>query len=216
MMKNTIKKTAAMMIAAVAMCAGAAFAEGKTIAPEPEIFSEENLENGIMEAAFGPEEIKVNEDGTVVMQNVSVFSRDMYDIVDIAKMEKGDKITVGGKEMVVETIEQEGSHLNINGGFEEGGATLTTLEDTNGWAAVEYNGLGVFTKQCTVDIPVDEKVVFEDSSDLTAGPAEVDNVKDAMELMKNEDGGFKIFNAYNTTITVEGGKVVGIKHVYVP
>ena len=63
---------------------------------------------------------------------------------------------------------------------------------------------------------MDEKVVFEDSSDLTAGPAEVDNVKDAMELMKNEDGGFKIFNAYNTTITVEGGKVVGIKHVYVP
>ena len=176
----------ALLALAMMLCT---FAMAETIAPQ---FTELNTTDATYPAAFNRDDLK---DG--VLNNVHLYSEDIYDIVDVSKMAVGDTFEAEGKTITIETIDKdEFGNIKINGGFEEdGGYTLTTEEGTNGWITTGY---------------------FLDAAALEAGqkPLIVTGIEAvAKAIMDSENDSF---NELNTELVIENGKVVDIARCYNP
>ena len=78
-------------------------------------------------------------DDTGAMQmDVTVYTYDVYDMVDIATLKEGDTIVIRGEEVVVTSLEQNNVGLIINGGIEENGYELCT-DNTTVWFESGFN-----------------------------------------------------------------------------
>ena len=209
-------KAVTLTLAAMTVCAGAAFAAPAVIAPQPAIIDASEIMDGKVQVSFDPADIEKQEDGIYLMKNVTIFTEDAYDLVDVARMEKGDTLTYAGNDIVVDTIERSGDYLNINGGFEEGGATLACREDSNGWVAVAYDDLTVYSAQCTVDLPLSAKVEYRDARDLTNDPIEINQADEAVIEMQKAVENYWSFEAAGTSMIIENGEVTAIDCVYTP
>ena len=60
---------------------------------------------------------------------VTVFTYDLYDMVDISQLKAGDTITIRQEPVIVATLEQADRDVIINGGIDVGGYVLRTDED---------------------------------------------------------------------------------------
>ena len=202
----------ALLALAMMLCT---FAIAETIAPQ---FTELNTTDASLPAAFNRDDLK---DG--VLNNVHLYTDDIYDIVDISKMAVGDTFEAEGKTITIETIDKdEFGNIKINGGFEEDdGYTLTTEEDTNGWITTGYNDFGTYTERGTVSLELAENVTFTDGYFLDAAALEagqkplivtgIEAVTKAIMESENDS-----FDALNTELVIENGKVVDIARCYTP
>lgn len=208
-----MKKILCALLALAMMLCTTAMAE--TIAPQ---FSELNTTDATFPAAFSRDDLK---DG--VLNNVHLYSEDIYDIVDVSKMAVGDTFEAEGKTITIETIEKdEFGNIKINGGFEEdGGYTLTTEEGTNGWITTGYDDFCTYTDRGTVNLELAENVTFTDGYFLDATALEagqkpliitgIEAVTKAIMDSENDS-----FNELNTELVIENGKVVDIARCYNP
>jgi hypothetical protein len=202
----------ALLALAMMLCT---FAMAETIAPQ---FTELNTTDATYPAAFSRDDLK---DG--VLNNVHLYSEDIYDIVDVSKMAVGDTFEAEGKTITIETIDKdEFGNIKINGGFEEDdGYTLTTEEDTNGWITTGYDDFCTYTERGTVSFEMAENVTFTDGYFLDAAALEagqkpliitgIEAVTKAIMESENDS-----FNERNTELVIENGKVVDIARCYNP
>ena len=205
------KMICTLLALALMLCS---FAMAEAVAPQ---FAFDPNE-GTYPAAFDRAEVK---DGNLF--NVKLYTEDIYDIVDVSKMAVGDTFEAEGKTITIETIEKdEFGNIKINGGFEEdGGYTLTTEEDTNGWITTGYNDFGTYTERGTVSLELADNVTFTDGYFLDAAALEagqkplivtgIDAVAKAIMDSENDS-----FNELNTELVIENGKVVDIARCYNP
>ena len=210
---STMKKILCALLAlAMMLCT---FAMAETIVPQ---FTELNTTDASYPAAFNRDDLK---DG--VLNNVHLYSEDIYDIVDVSKMAVGDTFEAEGKTITIETIEKdEFGNIKINGGFEEdGGYTLTTEEDTNGWITTGYNDFGTYTERGTVSLELAENVTFTDGYFLDAAALEagqkpliVTGIEAVVKAIMDSEN--DSFNELNTELVIENGKVVDIARCYNP
>ena len=196
----------AMMLCAVAMA--------ETIAPQSGFDANE----GTYAAAFNRDDLK---DG--ILNNVGLYTEDVYDIVDVDKMAVGDTFEAAGNTVTIESIEKdEYGNININGGFEEeNGYTLTTEEDTNGYTTLDYNDFCTYTQRGTCNLELAENVTFTDNSDIDAAAIEagkegvtatgIEAVTKAIMESENDS-----FYDHNTEIVIQDGKIVEITRSFVP
>ena len=173
---------------------------------------------GTYPAAFDRAKVK---DGS--LYDVKLYTEDIYDIVDVSKMAVGDTFEAEGNTITIESIDKdEFGNIKINGGFEEdGGYTLTTEEDTNGWITTGYNDFGTYTERGTVSLELAENVTFTDGYFLDAAALEagqkplivtgIEAVAKAIMDSENDS-----FNELNTELVIENGKVVDIARCYSP
>ena len=208
-----MKKILCALLALAMMLCATAMAE--TIAPQ---FSELNTTDATFPAAFNRDDLK---DG--VLNNVHLYSEDVYDIVDVSRMAVGDTFEAEGKTITIETIEKdEFGNIKINGGFEEdGGYTLTTEEGTNGWITTGYDDFCTYTDRGTVNLELAENVTFTDGYFLDAAALEagqkplivtgIEAVTKAIMESENDS-----FHEFNTEVVIENGKVVDIARCYNP
>lgn len=208
-----MKKTICALLALALMLCAAALAE--TIAPQ---FTELNTTDAAYPAAFSRDELK---DG--VLNNVRLYTEDLYDIVDVSKMAVGDTFEAGGNAVTIETIEQNAfGDIDINGGYEaENGYTLTNPEDTNGWITTGDDDFCTYTERGTCNLTLADTVTFTDSSFLDMSAVEagrepvtatgIEAVTRAIAQSENDS-----FDAYNTEIVIRDGKVVEITRRYNP
>ena len=202
----------ALLALAMMLCT---FAMAETIAPQ---FSELNTTDATYPAAFSRDDLK---DG--VLNNVHLYSEDVYDIVDVSRMALGDTFEAEGKTITIEAIEKdEFGNIKINGGFEEdGGYTLTTEEGTNGWITTGYDDFCTYTDRGTVNLELAENVTFTDGYFLDAAALEagqkplivtgIEAVTKAIMESENDS-----FHEFNTEMVIENGKVVDIARCYNP
>lgn len=178
-----------------------------TIAPQ---FDGVDMAESTWPAAFNRDDLKEG-----VLTNVHIFTEDAYDIVDVAQMKTGDTFEAEGKTITIDSLEtDEAGNIKINGGFEEGGYTLTTEEDTNGWTTTSWDDFCTYTERDIVDLTLAENVVFTDGWDIEKDPVTVEGVEAvAKAIMESENDSF---DEYNTELVIEGGKVVEINRHYVP
>lgn len=179
-----------------------------SVAPQ---FDGLDITNATCPVSFNRDDLK---DG--VLANVHIFTEDTYDIVDVAQMKIGDSFEAEGKTVTIDSLEtDEFGNININGGFEkEGGYTLTTDEDTNGWTTTSWDDFCTYTERDTVDLTLAENVIFNDSWDTEADPVTAEGIEAvAKAIMESENDSFY---EHNTELVIEDGKVIEFNRHYVP
>lgn len=183
----------------------------KTVAPMAQTVDVNNLSDGIYPVSFDRGDVLSGSSGTY-MNAVHIFTEDWYDIVDVNTLKAGDTIIVEGEAILVESVDF-GDGVSINGGLDAGGVELATREDTNGYCVSGYDDMTTYTEHGVTTLVIDPAATFTDAWDIESEPVTVTgaDIVTTMQASENE-----YFVPYNTTVRVEGGKVVEINRVYVP
>lgn len=203
-----MKKTLGVLVALALLACACAMAEA--VVPQ---FAGLDTADGTYNVCFRRENLK---DGA--LNDVEIYTVDIYDIVDISKLAGGDTFTAEGREVTVESVEtNEYGDIDINGGYNaENGFTLTALsvEDGNGWRTTMDDDFPTYTLRDTLSLELAESVTLEDAWDIDADPVKASGIEDvAAAIAASENDRFV---PDNTEIRLEGGKVVEIIRRYVP
>lgn len=182
--------------------------EAKMILPLPDT-TMENLDDAILAVALEEGGAYVDDEGAMQM-DLTIYTYDKYDMVDISMLQVGDIIVGCDGELEVATLETGDGFITINGGLEEGGMYLAT-DDSGVYYEVGMNDAKNWYEVGAATIRVSDEFVMTDSSDLEAEPV----VYYPGDFLNGTIEGF-YFTPLNTTVRVEGGKIVELNLIYVP
>ena len=102
----------------------------KVINPLPETLDVNALDNCTVAVSLEKGNAYVDDSGKMVM-DVTVYSYELYDMVDISTLEENDVIVRQNKEVKITGLERTDSGLvRINGGEENGGFDLVSNDNT--------------------------------------------------------------------------------------
>lgn len=181
------------------------------ISPLPATIDVNSLENCTVAVSFNEGDFFVNEAGETQLK-ATVYDYDLYDMVDIANLKKGDTIIIQGTEVAVESMETlESGLLFINGGMENGGYDLWHNE-SGVYFEHGFNDAKAYQAIGEVTLKVAENFEFVDSSNPNKGDVTytaADILKEGSEVVYN-------FNANNTSIVIENGEVTRMNLTYTP
>ena len=180
-----------------------------TVNPLPDT-AMDNITDAILAVSLEEGGAYVDDTGAMQM-DVTIYSYDKYDMVDISVLKVGDILVTYAGEVKVTTLERSESGLVfVNGGLENGGFDLLTNEsgiyyeigfdDAKNWHEVGKATIRVSTDfECYDNADPDKgEVVFYPGDFLAEGIVNYD------------------FTPHNTTVRVEEGQIVEMNRVYVP
>ena len=203
-----MKKIICVLITLSMLLCGLAMAEGKTVKPMAEEINLAAPADGIYGVAFEPADLA---DGAL---KFTVYTEDIYDIVDISTLEVGDTIYIGGEACAVESLSREGEPLLINGGADEGGFTLFPYDEDNCWKVVQDDDYATWTAVGETTLPLAGDATFTDGWDIDKEPVTVSGAEAVAEAINGTE--MDAFVCLNTTVRVEGGRIVEIVRSYMP
>lgn len=183
----------------------------KVINPLPETLDVNALDNCTVAVSLEKGNAYVDDSGKMVM-DVTVYSYELYDMIDVSTLEENDVIVRKDEEVTITEVERTDSGLvRINGGEENGGFDLVSNDNTvyyeTGMNDIKaYYELGKATLPVSVDFEyIDESVL--DSEAKTYYPG--DFLTDDAEIEYN-------FTPNNTSIVIENGTIIKMNKVYMP
>ena len=181
---------------------------GQIVTPNNPEIDIEALADGEYPAAFEPADLA---DGALTF---TVYWEDTFDVVEISQLAPGDSLFVDDTLVDVETVEEDDGDLLINGGLDEGGVTLRAYDEDNVWRAVLENDLHTYFNWGETTLPLADDVTFADSWDIEKDPVTVTGAEAVADAITGTDMNY--FRSLNTTVRVEGGKIVEIVRAYMP
>ena len=185
--------------------------EAKTVSPLPETLDINNLDNCIVDVSFEKGDVYVDDSGKAVI-DMTVYTYDLYDMVDIATLNENDVIVRLGEEVTVTELERLDSGLvRINGGEENGGFELIS-NDSTVFFEIGMSDMKAYYELGKVTLPVSTEFVFTDASDIEAEAKEYYPGDFLMEEALFEYD----FTPNNTSVVIEDGVVTSMKKVYTP
>lgn len=170
----------------------------------------ENLSDAVLSVSLQENGAYVDDTGKMQM-DVTIYTYDKYDMVDISMLKAGDRLVTNTGEVEVGSLERtESGSVLINGGLDGNGFDLVT-DDSGVYYESGYNDAKNWYKVGEATIRVSVDFVFHDASDLEAGEVLYHPGSFLTGEVVNYD-----FTPYNTTIRVENGQIVEMFRVYVP
>ena len=152
-----------------------------------------------------------------------VFSCDIYKKEEIEKLAVGDKIIFHEEGAAqdqcviteVKSIERNDQHhlVSINGGMEQPGGLDLKLED-DVYRTMTFDDYPLYYEMGEKTMPLAEDVVLKDSSADPQAEAVETTGADAVAAAINADP--DNWTTYNTTLVVQGGKVLEVRRIWVP
>lgn len=152
-----------------------------------------------------------------------VFSYDIYKKEEIENLAVGDKITfheegAAWNQVVnnaVTSIEKNDEYhlVSINGGIGQPGGLDLKLED-DAYRTMTFDDYPVYYEMGEKTMPLAEDVVLKDSSADPQAEAVETTGADAVAAAINADP--DNWTTYNTTLVVQGGKVLEVRRIWVP
>lgn len=185
--------------------------EGKTISPLPVTIDMNQLDNCTVAVSFEEGDAYVDDTG-IMRLDATVYTYDLYDMVDISLLEEGDIIVIRNQEVEVTTLERtEHGLVIINGGEENGGYDLYT-DDSGVYYEMGFSDVKAYYPlgETTIRVSVDFK--FYDNSDLEAG----EKMFYPGDFLIDDAGIRYDFTANNTTIVIEDGQIIQMNRIYTP
>ena len=167
-----------------------------------------SLEECEFPASFDPAK-DIVKDGDTYKLTYTGYGEELFDLVDMFLLQKGDTIVIGGEDVLIDSIENPDGKYLINGGLDEGGYDLVTDENTTFYVR-GYDDMTTYTTLGSYTLPIAKDCVITDNSDL-------DNqgkILTVDELMKDDSSAEYL--CYNTVITLKGGEIAGITRNYRP
>lgn len=168
-----------------------------------------------------PSEFEVSYKLTVKVQDY-----DRYSVKDIEGLKEGDKINIGGKNVIVKSVKSsddggEKPNYNINGGqYEEDGYTLVFSGDF--FSPVADSLIEIYNEVGEVTLPVATDAIYIDYSQDAVNKNSTDGItvkKDAGALLEdviNKYSGEQGYDCGNTSIVVHEGQIIQIIKHYMP
>ncbi len=153
-----------------------------------------------------------------------VFSYDIYKREDIEKLAVGDKIAFHEEGAAqdqcaateVTSIEWNDQYhlVSINSGMEQPGGLDLKLEDDGTYRTMTFDDYPIYYEMGEKTMPLAENVVLKDSSADPQAEAVETTGADAVAAAINADP--DNWTTYNTTLVVQGGKVLEVRRIWVP
>lgn len=153
-----------------------------------------------------------------------VFGYDIYKKEEIENLAVGDKITFHEEGAAqdqcvtteVKSIERNDQHhlVSINGGMEQPGGLDLKLEDDDTYRTMTFDDYPLYYEMGEKTMPLAEDVVLKDSSADPQAEAVETTGADAVAAAINADP--DNWTTYNTTLVVQGGKVLEVRRIWVP
>ena len=168
----------------------------------------ESLTDGTYAASFQTTDLKNAADGwtlTVTLADYDRFEPDM-----IASLKVGDRIEVCGKEVEIGSVSGSGDYIEINGGYEKGGVSLTL--DEGSYRTMISDGYPQFRQIGIVTLPLGKDFLCSDQGGDDPGAEPILTGTD--ELPDSLGGGAWAF--HNTRVNVAGGKIIMIYRFWTP
>ena len=162
--------------------------------------------------AISLEEGDAYVDDTGIMQmDVTIYSYDLFDMVDIAGLMPGDIIVTHSGEVEVSSVERNDyGTILINGGMEEGGIDLFS-DDGGVYYETGFNDAKNWYEVGEVTLRVSTDLEFRDSMDLEKG----EQIYYAGSFLVGEVTDYH-FEPHNTTVRTENGQIVFMERIYTP
>ena len=181
------------------------------ISPLPETLDIKALDNCTVAVSLEKGGAYVNDSGKMVM-DVTVYSYELYDMVDIASLKENDVILRKKEEVKVTEIERlETGLVRINGGEENGGFDLVSNDSTVYYES-GMNDIKAYYELGSVTLPVSDEFEYVDESDLDAGAKKYF----AGDFLKDDAGIEYNFSPNNTSIVIENGTIIKMNKTYMP
>ncbi len=144
----------------------------------------------------------------------TAYEEELYDGGEISLMQIGDTLKMDGKEIVVESIQDKDGDLIVNGGFEEGGAELTSAP--NGMYKAHYfDDYATYAELGKSTLPFDDELMITDSYKDASAPVEA-TLENLDKYLNGLTGASDSFNYTSTTIEIAGGKIRSITRIWTP
>lgn len=155
---------------------------------------------------------------------IRVYSYDIYDKEAVDRLAAGDKIVchkeymTGNQlaEIEVQSIEKNDKYqiVSINGGMENGDGLDLMQMDENRYRTLTFDDYPIYYEMGEKTMPLAEDVVLKDSSADPQADAVETTGADAVAAAINADP--DNWTTYNTTLVVQGGKVLEVRRIWVP
>ena len=185
--------------------------EGKIISPLPVTIDLNQLDNCTVSVSFEEGDAYVDDTG-VMRLDATIYTYDLYDMVDISLLEEGDTIVIRKQEVPVTNLERnELGLVIINGGEENGGYDLYT-DNSGVYFEMGFNDAKAYYPLGEATIRVSADFKFYDSSDLEAG----EKMFYPGDFLIDDAGIRYDFNANNTTIVIEEGQIIQMNRIFTP
>lgn len=206
-----MKKILALILTAVFCLTGVvALAEGaKVVKPIPVQIDLDNLPDGEYPAEFDPEDLT---NGEIAL---TLYAVDHYSDADVKGLAVGDSILIDDETLKIESVAtDEYGDVQINGGLVEDGYDLTKNDGDDYWTVAGLDDYPTWTELGDVTLPLDDALSLVDGWNGDDKPVTADGVEAVVKTIQSSEDVY--FDEYNTTVTVQSGKVVKIHRVYNP
>ena len=180
------------------------------VSPLPDYIDINNLDDCTVAVSLEHGDAYVDDTGAMQM-DVTVYTYDLYDMVDMAALKEGDTIIIRGQEIAVTSLERKENGLYINGGLEQNGYEFRT-DDTTVWYESGYSDVKAYYELGKTTIRVSADMNFYDSSDLDKGEI----MYYPGDFLTDKAGIVYHFVPYNTSIVIEDGKIIEMYRIYMP
>lgn len=183
----------------------------KQIKPLPNTIDMNNLDNCTVAVSFDESDAYVDDTGVMQIE-VTVYTYDLYDMVDVASLKQGDTIIIRDMEVLINSVEQNDyGTLMINGGLENNGYELFH-DDSGVWYECGYSDVKSYYEIGEATIRVSPEFELYDSSDPDKGEV----IYFPGDFLTKEAGIVYHFVPDNTRIVIEDGMVIKMYRYYIP
>lgn len=184
-------------------------ASASVIYPLPDT-TMEDLDDTILSVSLEEGDAYVDDTG-IMRMDVTVYSYDTYDMVDISALKVGDVLaTHEGEVEIAALAREENGTVLINGGLDEEGFDLVT-DETGIYFVRGYNDGKSWYEVGEATIRVSVDFLYHDTSDPEKG--EILYYPGSFLIGEVTDYNF---TPCNTTIRVENSQIVEMYRVYIP
>ena len=183
----------------------------KVINPLPETLDVNALDNCTVAVSLEKGDAYVDDNGKMVM-NLTVYSYELYDMVDIASLKENDVIVRKDEEVTITEVERTDSGLvRINGGEENGGFDLVSNDNTV-YYETGMNDIKAYYELGKATLPVSVDFEYIDDSN----PDDKAKKYFPGDFLTDDAGIEYNFTPNNTSIVIENGYIIRMNKVYMP
>ena len=183
----------------------------KTVNPLPETLDITALDNCTVAVSLKKGDAYVDDTGKMVM-NLTVYSYELYDMVDIAQLTENDVIVRKNEKVTVNKLERLDSGLvRINGGEENGGFDLFS-DNSTVYYEVGMNDAKAYYELGNVTLPVSTEFEYTDKSFAD----EEEKIYYPGDFLTEDAGIVYDFSPNNTSIVTENGIIIKMYKAYTP
>ena len=188
--------------------AGGSQGEARRVEPLADTLDVSALAEGDQQFTAGFRGSDIREDGGQLVIDLTVYTYDLYDAVDISMLAAGDTLVVKGEDIPVTAVAEENGGVTVNGGLENGGVDLISAGGGAYRVQLENDARDLY-EVGTVTLPVGQDCVLTDDAD----PEDTGRTLYAGALRGLGD---EVFSPQATTVETVGGTVTAIHRDYMP